>query len=54
LQRYWNQSGETLRPPLLSRALAAMEDGDDPVLVVTPADRTVANPEAFTLEFNML
>jgi mannose-1-phosphate guanylyltransferase/mannose-6-phosphate isomerase len=30
-------------------ALHAIEQGQDPVLVVTPADQTVANPEAFTL-----
>jgi mannose-1-phosphate guanylyltransferase/mannose-6-phosphate isomerase len=30
-------------------ALAAQANGEDPVLVVTPADQTVANTAAFTL-----
>jgi mannose-1-phosphate guanylyltransferase/mannose-6-phosphate isomerase len=29
-------------------ALAALQNGQDPVLVVTPADQTIANPAAFT------
>jgi mannose-1-phosphate guanylyltransferase/mannose-6-phosphate isomerase len=29
-------------------ALAALQGGEDPILVVTPADQTVANPVAFT------
>ena len=36
-----------LRHPSLA-ALAAIESGDDPVLVVTPADQTVADLSAFT------
>ncbi len=34
-------------PALTLAALAALENGDDPVLVVTPADQTVANASAF-------
>jgi mannose-1-phosphate guanylyltransferase/mannose-6-phosphate isomerase len=34
-------------PALTLAALAAVENGDDPVLVVTPADQTVANASAF-------
>ncbi len=34
-------------PALTLAALAAVENGDDPVLVVTPADQTVADSEAF-------
>lgn len=34
-------------PALTLAALAAVENGDDPVLVVTPADQTVADAEAF-------
>ena len=29
-------------------ALQATANGSDPILVVTPADQTVQNPEAFT------
>lgn len=35
-------------PALTLAALAAVENGDDPVLVVTPADQTVADTSAFT------
>jgi mannose-1-phosphate guanylyltransferase/mannose-6-phosphate isomerase len=35
-------------PALTLAALAAMQNGQDPVLAVTPADQTVANPAAFT------
>jgi mannose-1-phosphate guanylyltransferase/mannose-6-phosphate isomerase len=35
-------------PALTLAALAATENGQDPVLVVTPADQTVANAAAFT------
>ena len=35
-------------PALTLAALAAVESGDDPVLVVIPADQTVANASAFT------
>jgi mannose-1-phosphate guanylyltransferase/mannose-6-phosphate isomerase len=34
-------------PALTLAALAAVENGDDPVLVVTPADQTVADARAF-------
>jgi mannose-1-phosphate guanylyltransferase/mannose-6-phosphate isomerase len=34
-------------PALTLAALAAVENGDDPVLVVTPADQTVADATAF-------
>jgi mannose-1-phosphate guanylyltransferase/mannose-6-phosphate isomerase len=34
-------------PALTLAALAAVENGDDPVLVVTPADQTVADAKAF-------
>lgn len=34
-------------PALTLAALAAVENGDDPVLVVTPADQTVADASAF-------
>ncbi len=35
-------------PALTLAALAAQADGEDPILVVTPADQTVANTAAFT------
>lgn len=35
--------GKNTAPALTLAALAALESGDDPVLVVTPADQTVAN-----------
>jgi mannose-1-phosphate guanylyltransferase/mannose-6-phosphate isomerase len=35
-------------PALTLAALASMEGGDDPVMVVTPADQTVVNVSAFT------
>lgn len=41
-------AGRNTAPALTLAALAAMESGTDPVLVVTPADQTVANPAAFT------
>jgi mannose-1-phosphate guanylyltransferase/mannose-6-phosphate isomerase len=40
--------GRNTAPALTLAALAAMQNGQDPVLVVTPADQTVANPTAFT------
>jgi mannose-1-phosphate guanylyltransferase/mannose-6-phosphate isomerase len=40
--------GRNTAPALTLAALAAQENGEDPVLVVTPADQTVANPAAFT------
>ena len=40
--------GRNTAPALTLVALAAMEDGKDPVLVVTPADQTVVNAADFT------
>ncbi len=40
--------GRNTAPALTLAALAAQADGQDPVLVVTPADQTVANTTAFT------
>ncbi len=40
--------GRNTAPALTLAALAAMEGGRDPVLVVTPADQSVVDPEAFT------
>ncbi len=40
--------GRNTAPALTLAALAAIEAGQDPILVVTPADQTVANPAAFT------
>ncbi|WP_422017453.1 mannose-1-phosphate guanylyltransferase/mannose-6-phosphate isomerase [Roseateles sp.] len=40
--------GRNTAPALTLAALAALEDGNDPVLVVTPADHTVTQPETFT------
>ncbi|HHV48078.1 MAG TPA: mannose-1-phosphate guanylyltransferase/mannose-6-phosphate isomerase [Rhodocyclaceae bacterium] len=39
--------GRNTAPALTLAALAAVENGDDPVLVVTPADQTVADASAF-------
>jgi mannose-1-phosphate guanylyltransferase/mannose-6-phosphate isomerase len=41
-------AGRNTAPALTLAALAAMESGTDPVLVVTPADQTVTNSAAFT------
>jgi mannose-1-phosphate guanylyltransferase/mannose-6-phosphate isomerase len=41
-------AGRNTAPALTLAALVATADGTDPVLVVTPADQTVANPDAFT------
>ena len=41
-------TGRNTAPALTLAALAATKDGQDPVLVVTPADQTVANNAAFT------
>jgi mannose-1-phosphate guanylyltransferase/mannose-6-phosphate isomerase len=41
--------GRNTAPALTLAALAATEDGDDPVLVVTPADQTVVNADAFKM-----
>ncbi len=40
--------GRNTAPALTLAALAASENGQDPVLIVTPADQTVANAVAFT------
>ena len=40
--------GRNTAPALTLAALAALEGGRDPVLVVTPADQTVTQPAAFT------
>lgn len=40
--------GRNTAPAMTLAALQAMEGGADPVLVVTPADQTVTQPEAFT------
>jgi mannose-1-phosphate guanylyltransferase / mannose-6-phosphate isomerase len=40
--------GRNTAPALTLAALAAIQAGQDPVLVVTPADQTVNNPAAFT------
>jgi mannose-1-phosphate guanylyltransferase/mannose-6-phosphate isomerase len=40
--------GRNTAPALTLAALAAQKDGDDPILVVTPADQTVTNTVAFT------
>jgi mannose-1-phosphate guanylyltransferase/mannose-6-phosphate isomerase len=39
-------------PALTLAALAAAENGDDPILVVTPADQTVTNGSAFNVCIN--
>jgi mannose-1-phosphate guanylyltransferase/mannose-6-phosphate isomerase len=41
-------TGRNTAPALTLAALAATQDDQDPVLVVTPADQTVANNSAFT------
>lgn len=41
--------GRNTAPALTLAALAAQQSGTDPVLVVTPADQTVANSATFTL-----
>lgn len=41
--------GRNTAPALTLAALAALEDGSDPVLVVTPADHAVADPAAFVV-----
>ena len=40
--------GRNTAPALTLAALAAVQVGQDPVLVVTPADQTIAKPDAFT------
>ena len=39
--------GKNTAPALTLAALQALKNGDDPVLVVTPADQTVQNQKAF-------
>ena len=41
--------GRNTAPALTLAALQAIEQGQDPILVVTPADQTVTDPVAFTL-----
>jgi len=41
--------GRNTAPALTLAALHAIENGQDPILVVTPADQNVTIPEAFTL-----
>ena len=41
-------AGRNTAPALTLAALAAVHNGQDPVLVVTPADQTIANSTAFT------
>ncbi|MBK9521649.1 MAG: mannose-1-phosphate guanylyltransferase/mannose-6-phosphate isomerase [Rhodocyclaceae bacterium] len=41
--------GRNTAPALTLAALAALEAGQDPILVVTPADQTVADQPAFTM-----
>jgi mannose-1-phosphate guanylyltransferase/mannose-6-phosphate isomerase len=41
--------GRNTAPALTLAALQALEQGQDPILVVTPADQTVTDPGAFTL-----
>ncbi len=40
-------AGRNTAPALTLAALQAVEGGEDPILVVTPADQTVQNPAAF-------
>ncbi len=40
-------AGRNTAPALTLAALQAVESGEDPILVVTPADQTVQNPAAF-------
>jgi mannose-1-phosphate guanylyltransferase/mannose-6-phosphate isomerase len=41
-------AGRNTAPALTLAALAAQQDGNDPVLLVIPADQTIMNAEAFT------
>lgn len=45
--------GRNTAPALTLAALAALQDGTDPVLVVTPADQTVVDTAAFTASTQM-
>ena len=40
-------SGRNTAPALTLAAMASVQNGQDPVLVVTPADQTISNPAAF-------
>lgn len=40
-------SGRNTAPALTLAALCAMDDGSDPILLVTPADQTITNQSAF-------
>ena len=42
-------TGRNTAPALTLAALAAVQNGQDPVLVVTPADQTIAKPAAFAV-----
>lgn len=42
-------TGRNTAPALTLAALQAMADGNDPILVVTPADQTVKNTDAYTI-----
>ena len=42
-------AGRNTAPALTLAALAAQQNGEDPVLVVTPADQTVTDSKAFTM-----
>lgn len=42
-------TGRNTAPALTLAALAAVQNGQDPVLVVTPADQTIANQSSFTV-----
>lgn len=41
--------GRNTAPALTLAALQAIEQGQDPILVVTPADQTLKDPDEFTL-----
>ena len=40
-------SGRNTAPALTLAALCALEQGDDPILLITPADQTIQNQPAF-------
>jgi len=44
--------GRNTAPALTLAALHAIDQGEDPILVVTPADQTLTDPEAFNLAMN--
>ena len=45
--------GRNTAPALTLAALQAIDQGQDPILVVTPADQTVADPVVFTLAMHL-